>query len=523
MDLKELWAWVEQQLRMAWRRRWLGVIIAWAVCLVGWAFVHVLPNKFESSARLYVQADAILTPLLKGVAVDTNPSAQLEFLQRTLLSRPNLEKLISKTDLDLTVHGPASRDRLVHSLETAIKVHPETANLFTITYRNSKPKLAYDVVQTLLTIFVESATGSNRSDMENARHFLENQIASYQQQLQTAEKQRAAFRTRYADILPASGSNVSGVDSARLQVQSLEGQLQDEIIRRNLLKKELATTPPMLVASEALRKQAAQTTATRLQQAEEKLRLLLLQYTPQYPGVIAQEQLIAALKAGPRSIASAPANGSSVGGPGAGNAASASKQSIPNPVYDHLKVNLVDADMKVMSLRRQRGEAVANYKRLQKILHEQPGLMAEYHNLDRDYTVLRTSYENLLTRLQSANIAQAANTQADRVKLLVVDPPQLPRLPVAPNRLLLVSGVLIAGIGTGIGVTLLLSQFDNSFATADDLRTLGLPVLGGISLLGLAPLRQRLLVVARFGLALAILIAAYGGLMVHIIRTSALI
>ena len=80
---------------------------------------------------------------------------------------------------------------------------PQTKNLFTITYRNQSPKLAHDVVQTLLTIFVESATGTNRTDMENARRFLEHQISSYEQQLRAAEKRRADFRAKYVDILPA--------------------------------------------------------------------------------------------------------------------------------------------------------------------------------------------------------------------------------------------------------------------------------------------------------------------------------
>ena len=65
------------------------------------------------------------------------------------------------------------------------------------------------------------------------------------------------------------------------------------------------------------------------------------------------------------------------------------------------------------------------------------------------------------------------------------------RLPVTPNRLLLVTGVLVAGIGGGIVFTILLGQLDRSFSTVDQLRDLGLPVLGGISNLGQPPLLHR--------------------------------
>src|SRR6202020_2081435 len=131
-------------LRAAWRRRWLGVVVAWLVCCVGWVGTYAVPNQFESSARLFVDADAVLTPLLRGIAADSAPTTQLEILQRTLLSRPNLEKLISKTDLDLTLNSPSDRERLLSRLATDIKVTPQTKNLFTIYYRDKSPKLAHD-------------------------------------------------------------------------------------------------------------------------------------------------------------------------------------------------------------------------------------------------------------------------------------------------------------------------------------------------------------------------------------------
>ncbi len=131
---------VAQYLSAAWRRRWMGVIVAWLVCGIGWVGVYTIPNQFESSARLFVDADAVLTPLLRGLAADSAPTTQLEILQRTLLSRPNLEKLISKTDLDLTLNGPTDRERLLSRLATDIKVTPQTRNLFTIAYRDKSPK-----------------------------------------------------------------------------------------------------------------------------------------------------------------------------------------------------------------------------------------------------------------------------------------------------------------------------------------------------------------------------------------------
>src|ERR1700722_19288895 len=207
---------LSQYLRAAWRRRWMGVIIAWLVCGVGWVLVYAIPNQFESTARMFVDADAVLTPLLRGLAADSAPTTQLEILQRTLLSRPNMEKLVSKTDLELSVNSPSDRERLLTRLTAEIKVVPQTKNLFTITYRDKSARLAHDVVKALLTIFIESATGGSRSDMDNARRFLEQQIQSYEQQLRGAERRRADFRARYVEVLPAEHNpNVPALEGER--------------------------------------------------------------------------------------------------------------------------------------------------------------------------------------------------------------------------------------------------------------------------------------------------------------------
>ena len=502
---------IRQYINAAWRRRWTGVVVAWMVCAFGWGAITFIPNDYESSARLYVDADAVLTPLLSGLEADSAPASQLELLQRTLLSRPNLEKVISKTDLDLTVANPSDRERLISRLSNQIHVIPQTRNLFTISYRDHSPKLAHDVVQALLTIFVESATGGNRTDMENAKRFLEHQISSYEQQLRAAEKRRVDFRLKYMDIFPTdiNPSNF-GVEQARGQVKGLQGQLQDATGKRDGLQKEVAQTPALLVVENSPAAVAA--AQTQVAQAEEQLRILLLRDTDQHPDVIAQKRLIAQLKANPEK-ANAPVTPATGGGD--------VKRSVPNPIYDDLKVKLVDADAQVASLQRQLDEATSVKDRLEKFQREQPGLLAEFQNMDRDYGVLRKNYEELIGRLQSANIAQAADTQADKVKLQIVDPPEIPRIAVAPNRVLLLSGVLLAGMGAGAVMVLLLSQMDRCFNTVDDLRELGLPVLGGISIVRTRSIIRRLMVFMRFATAIGVLVMIYGGLVLHVMRTSA--
>jgi polysaccharide chain length determinant protein (PEP-CTERM system associated) len=492
---------------IAWRKRWFAIGLAWLVCIGGWIGVASIPNQYEASARLYVDADAVLTPLLRGLALDNTPASQVETLQRTLLSRPNLEKLISKTDLELQVTGDASKQELVQKLAADIKVMPQTRNLFTLSYRNTSPKLAYDVVQSILSIFIESKVGSSRTDMENARQFLQQQITSYEHKLREAEAKRADFRSKYVDLLPDNAGGAPRLDTARAQVESLKGQVQDLIAKRDALKHELATTPPTL-EGDAIPNLAPRAVGgpNELQRAEAALAELRLRYTEQHPDVIAARIRVAALRANPP--------------PGPEQEAQLRGHAIPNPVYQQMKTQLFDAEISLAAEQRQLTAATKERDRLEEVARNVPGVQAEFANLDRDYDVMHKNFLELLNRREAMQLSAAADVDADKVKLEIIDPPQVPQLPVAPKRLLLVSAVLAAGIGAGIGLSFLLQQLDKSFHSLDDLRQLGLPVVGGISLVRAAiPMKRRLIAASSFAVAVLLLCMVYGGLMWRLLNT----
>ena len=500
---------IRKQLSAAWRYRWPAVFLGWLVCAVGWVGVMKIPNTYEADARLYIDADAILTPLLRGISMDSSLQAQVDLLSRTLMSRPNLEKLVSKTDLNLQVDTPAEKQALVARLSTDIKLVPQTRNLFTITYRNENPKLAYDIVQAMLTGFVEGKAGNNRNDLENANRFIESQLNFYERQLRDSERRRAEFRTRYTDLLPGDGGT-SRLQGAVEGVRSLSGQIADAQARRVSLAKELAGTPPLLVSESVGGGATGGGGSSRLAAEEQKLAELRLRLTDAHPDIVAQRQVIAALRAGKlgRDTSDAP------------RAPVASSPAVPNPVYEQLKVRLVDTDASISSLQRQLADATKERDRLDAIAKTAPGLQADALNLDRDYGVLQTNYSALLARRESMRISAAAEANADQVKIQVIEPPLVPSVPVAPQRSKLITGVLVAGLAAGVGLALLLVQLDQSFHTTEDLRSLGYPVVGGVSLLGGAvPLMKRLVTVSSFTFAVILPCIIYGGLLIRLIRS----
>ena len=507
LGVSNLQALLRRYLLGIWRWRWVVLGVTWVVCLAGWAFVNRIPNQYEANARLYVDSDAVLTPLLRGLALDNNPYNQLDVLPRTLLSRPNMEKLISKTDLELKVRSPSDLERMVAGLAVAIKITPQTRNLFTIGYRNTQPKLAYDVVQTMLSIFVESKTGNNRSDMENARQFLEQQIANYEEKLRRAESQRAAFNAKYLDLLP-DNNGYSKLDAARTAVATLQDQLKQVGLREELARQQLAATPTTISPDQLTEVGGA---AAPTPPACQELEAAQAKFTDRNPTVVTlratcdEQRKLAA--AHPPLTGAHPAAGGGV---------------IANPVAEKLRLQIFDLEAAAASLKQQITDKIAQRDRLDAIARGAPGLMAEYTDMNRDYEVLRRNYEELIGRREAMRLSAAADSNAEKIKLQVVDPPQVPQIPVAPNRIALITGVLPLGIAAGIAVGLLLQQFDTSFHTIEELRALGLPVVGSISLVAARlPLHRRLMPAAGFAVALLLLCALYGGLLLRLLHRTA--
>src|SRR5258708_7420396 len=264
-----------------WRRRWYGALAVWVVCLAGWAVVMYLPNRYETTARIYVDSETMLRPLLKGLAVQADLASQVDYMQRTLLSRPNLDNVIRMTDLELQATSPEKREAMANALERKITVSAEGKgkNLFSVTYEGDSPQLTLNVVQSLLTIFVESNLGANRTDMDQARKFIEGQILDYERQLKAAEARLANFKVA--------------------NLGELKAQIDDTKVRRESLRTELTSVPAYLdlnAGTQVILGGSESDIETRILETQRTLDGLQQRYTQQHPDVIGTKRMLEGLK-----------------------------------------------------------------------------------------------------------------------------------------------------------------------------------------------------------------------------------
>lgn len=457
-------------LKGMWLYRWWGVLAAWIVGLLAAGAIYVMPDRYESSARIYVDTQSVLKPLMSGLAVQPDVGQQISILSRTLISRPNVEKLIRMADLDLSVKNSKDREQLIAELTQKLKIRAVGRDdLYIISYEDGEPQRAKRVVQSLVSIFVESGLGDKRKDTDAARRFIEDQISSYEQRLEEAENRLKDFKIKNLGFI--NRDYVSQMSEASAQLEQARLELREAENSRDALRSQLNSMSEDTSAMQSFMPQAAATPEidARIAALESNLDAMLQRYTENHPDVVGARRVIEQLQKQKEAEIAAQAE---LPNAGAGEFST-------NPAMQQMQVTLASAEARVASLRARVGEYQSRYEKLRESSELRPKIEAELAQLDRDYAVNKRNYETLVARRESANMSVEMESSSGMAEFRLIDPPTLPSKPSAPNRVLLMPLAGLLALCAGLAVAFVLSQLRPTFLDGRDLREVtGLPLLG---------------------------------------------
>jgi polysaccharide chain length determinant protein (PEP-CTERM system associated) len=448
-----------------WHRRWIAIAVAWGVCVLGWLVVSMIPNSYESKARVYVDVQDVLSKQL-GIAGDGKE--EIMRVRQTLSSAKNLEKVITSTRLGEGITERGALDAMTGELEKKVKVTSEQDNLFEITAAIGRSDLsdaenavlARDVVQKLLDILREEHVIGNRTGISTAIGDLDRQLDERKLELEQAEQRRLAFEAQYPDLVGGSDTLSSKVQQARTEVRNVDADLAAAESGLAAISSQMAGTPRTISGG-------PQATGPRaaLQQAQTQLAELRSRgLTDSHPDVVSTTKQVAIL------ARQAAAAGDDAGG-------------TPNPAYASLIAIRSERQATVEALQARRAALQSNFAALMASQASEPAVAAEANRISRDYDVLRQNYEKLLQDREQLRTRGKVEDKASQFRFDIIQQPSVPQKPAAPNRPLLLFGVLIVGLGAGVAAAYALGQLKSSFATPQKLeRAFDLPVIGSISL-----------------------------------------
>jgi polysaccharide chain length determinant protein (PEP-CTERM system associated) len=488
-------------LRGMWLYRRIGVGAAWVVGLIAAVVIFLIPDKYEASARIYVDTDSVLKPLMAGLAVQPNAEQQIAVLSRTLISRPNVERLVRMADLDLTISAKDDREDLIDGLTKTLSIRSAGRdNLYTLSFRDTDPARATKVVQSLTTIFVEASLGDKQKDSDSARKFIDEQIKVYEKKLQDAEARLKEFKLQNMemqfDMTEGGGARLNEMNAmlAQARLQLREAENARDAVKRQILGDGAAATGGDISVPDL---------DGRLDVMKRTLDKLLQTYTEQHPDVIGARRMIKELEE-QRRIEVAERRKAASSNPAA--LLSGDNVSLA------MKTQLASAEGQVAALRARVVEYESRLSKVKDGMRLMPQVEAQYAQLNRDYAIHKKNYENLVGRRESAMMSSDMESLGGIADFRLIDPPRASSTPVAPNRMLMLPLALVASLLAGAMVCFVASQIRPTFSDARTLREFaGLPLLGTVSLIVSDDMRAKhRKSLIKLGAATAALAAVYG-------------
>jgi polysaccharide chain length determinant protein (PEP-CTERM system associated) len=424
---------------------------------------------------------------LAGLAVQPNVEQQVTMLSRTLISRPNVEKLVRMADLDLKSGSKAEYDTMIDRLMTTLRISGTGAdNLYVLSYRDTEPERARRAVQSLVSIFVDSGLGASKKDAESARAFINDQIKSYQSKLEEAEARLKDFKLRNIDALVGDGRDItmrlnelSGqLEKARLELREAENAREAARAALEAEKSQVSTLSTQSLIEEAGAVVATPEIDARLEAQRRHLDALLQRFTDLHPEVIATRRLLKDLE--DQRVAEAQARQRAAAAKKA--AASADKGGGASPAIQELNRMIAMSEVQVAALKARVAEYANRYNQARAQLKSAPQLEAEAAQLNRDYAIHKKNYEDLVARRETASISGEVEVSSGMADFRVIDPPRVAPKPVWPNRQMLLALAFVAALGVGGFAAFAAWQLRPVFFDISDLRArLSVPVLGAIN------------------------------------------
>ncbi|MGH9533427.1 MAG: GNVR domain-containing protein [Terriglobales bacterium] len=462
---QDLWAMVR-------RRRWAWLTPLAAGAVLGGLTAVVWPARYRSQALVLVDQQQVPRQLVaSNVAVTA--AYQLQTLTQRILSRTKLRQLITQLDLYPRQRPRLTPDQVVARMRKDIQISPVTAlgqpnrlTAFRIAYKAPSPQVAQRVVNELTTLFIDGSLQAQADQSQGTTSFLQDQLLQASAALAQKQQQLKLFDQHYLDELPVQGpeqiqrlaslrtaysATDSGLDAAR-QEQAYLQSLQLGLAR-------MGTDP--------------QSPQAHLQKLEARLAQLEAGHTARYPDVITTKAEIRHWKA---ELQSQPIHGASwQGSPGAVRLAS----------------RLRAVRMQIATRRRTLAALAAQMRRVESDLRVEPLRAGQLARLQQSTQDARRYYRSLLGKTQNSELATNLEESQQGERLELLDPANLPRHPVAPNRVLCVIGGWLLGLVAGAGLVVLLDLNDHRLrGEAGFVSVSGLPLLAAVPQLA-SPGRQR--------------------------------
>jgi uncharacterized protein involved in exopolysaccharide biosynthesis len=493
------------------RRKWIGIIVFCLSFAAAITVALILPSMYESTATILIEEPDVPDDLVKST-VSTFAAQRLQVIQQRVMTSQNLSSIIDRFGLYPTALQTQPRSQVIENMRSKIDLEVVSANLlgpqtpkqqqeqqnaasiaFTLAFDYTDPRIAQQVANRLTDLYLAENAQSRQEQAAGTTEFLATESQKLLADVQTLGQKLQEFKSKYSGSLPEQFAiNNQILNQAQTALMENSRDLQAAVEKRSFLESQLSQVSPyapmtaqgqpatpqaQLMSLElqyvdmtskygpghpdvvrikkqidSLKQQLGSSGSetsgqAKLSQLQDQLAQDLQKYGEKHPEVQKLRKQIADLtseinKAPSQTILTAP------------------KGPPDNPVFIQLQTQLGDAEADIRGLQAQTAGLQAKVNDLEKKVLTTPAIEGEYNSLNEQYTAAVTRYQTFKDKEADAQVAQNMEQQSKGETFSVIEAPQLPEVPVSPNRkLLLAAGFVLSGM-LGVAVMVGLELLD---------------------------------------------------------------
>ena len=490
------------------RRRTSILVIATVVFLIGALAAFLWPATYKSSATILIKEQDIPPELVQST-VTSFASQRIQAISQRVMARPNLLDIIKKYNLYADKKGRLTTEEIIDDMRDDINLdlidadvvdprtgRPTSATIaFSLSFSGENPQQVQKVTNELTSLYLKENLKERSMQANETYTFLNGESERLNKEIANLQAKLATFKEQHANSLPELQSlNINMLDRTEREMDDIDSQIRQQKQTRIYLQGQLAQLKPFgsdasldpktrlqalrtsylgLLARysadhpdvirarreiEGLEKEVGQvdSSSEQLKQIEAlrgELSTLRKKYSPEHPDVLKLERQIKALEKTVTETKkpSAPSK-----------LASSAADNPDNPAYIQLQTQIEAADAEIRSLKHKKELLKLKLADYEKRLTETPQVEREYTSLQRNLQDTVAEYQDIRTKLTSAEIGQQLEKDSKGERFEIVEQPILPEKPVSPNRPAILFLSFVLAMGCGIGYAAVAESLDNS-------------------------------------------------------------
>jgi capsular exopolysaccharide synthesis family protein len=453
------------------RKRWIVIVAVSVTVFAGNTYYTFTKTpQYRSSASLLVNSTIAVSDIqLPGLSPSSlvNLGTEVAILE----SRPLIEIAVSKMQQSPSALSFKDLDPL--TIMNGLDIRPEKDTMvLRLTYTDSDPKRAREVLTALTQTYVEYSLKDRRTKSSTAIKFIQDKLPQVKQQLDKSALAVTQFRKTYNIVDP--DTYAASVYKMR---EALENQAQDLQIKiaqvqqqYEVLSRQVGKSPEAAIGSAILQQDTPyQSLVKQFQEVETNYFLERTRFREDHPTVIAlkdrRDELYRLLETRAQSVVGVRGNTTNI----TNEPNSVIQQNLASQLFD-AQTNLAVSQAQLESIRNAQSEVANAFSKI-------PQIQQRYVEIQRQLALDTSTYNKLSEKLEELRIAEAQEISSWKV----LEPPLIPIKPSSPDiERSLITGA-ISGIALGILFALLLNRLDQRIREVEEVREMiDIPLLASI-------------------------------------------